>query len=132
MVISIHLSPSVYSVVDWLLSREQFYMFFSKQLVGLSPLRCRTSLIPHSKGATIGAFLIRAALGRPGGPDAVIPGCYIGTSVSAGEAFVLETMTCLSLVFLAFGIGLDPHQKLVYGPGSFHPSFPVVYVTYTA
>lgn len=75
-------------------------------------------LIPHWKGGTIGAFLIRAALGRPGGTDAIIPGCFIDTSVTAGEAFVLETMTCLSLVFFAFGIGLDPRQKLVYGPGA--------------
>lgn len=62
----------------------------------------------------------------PGGTDAVIPGCFIGASVTAGEAFVLETMTCLTLVFIAFGIGLDPRQKLVYGPGAFHLHFTAV------
>jgi len=68
-------------------------------------------------GATIGAFFIRAALGQPSGANVVIPGCYIDTSVvTTGQAFILETMTCLSLIFLAFGMGLDPRQKSVYGP----------------
>jgi len=68
-------------------------------------------------GATVAGFLIRAALGRPGGPDGVISGCWIDpTVVTAGEAVVLETMTCLSIIFLAFGIGLDPRQKAVFGP----------------
>lgn len=68
-------------------------------------------------GATIGAFFIRAALDQPEGKDTVIPGCYIDPAlVTAGQAFVLETMTCLSLIFLAFGMGLDPRQKTVYGP----------------
>lgn len=68
-------------------------------------------------GATIGAFFIRAALGQPGGANVVIPGCYIDTSVvTTGQAFILKTMTCLSLISLAFGMGLDPRQKSVHGP----------------
>jgi len=65
-------------------------------------------------GATIGAFLIRAALGNK---MRIVPGCWIDPSlVSPGEAVILETMTCLSLLFLACGIGLDPRQRAVYSP----------------
>ncbi|KDQ12155.1 hypothetical protein BOTBODRAFT_189428 [Botryobasidium botryosum FD-172 SS1] len=66
-------------------------------------------------GATIAAFLIRATLGDriPG----VVPGCYIDPSlVSPGEAVILETMSCLTLLFLACGLGLDPRQRTVYSP----------------
>jgi glycerol uptake facilitator-like aquaporin len=74
-------------------------------------------IISQTTGATIAGFLIRAAIGRPGGPNGVIPGCWIDpTLVTAGEALVLETMTCISLIFFAFGIGLDPRQKAVFGP----------------
>jgi glycerol uptake facilitator-like aquaporin len=71
----------------------------------------------QTTGATVAGFLVRAAIGRPGGRNGIIPGCWMDPSlVTAGEAVVLETVTCLSLIFLAFGIGLDPRQKVVYGP----------------
>ena len=57
------------------------------------------------------------ALGTPGGPDAVIPGCWIDPSaVTAGEALVLETMSCFTLMVLAYGVGLHPHNRAIYGP----------------
>jgi glycerol uptake facilitator-like aquaporin len=63
------------------------------------------------------SFLMRAALGRPSGPDVAIPGCYIDPSVvTAGEAIILETMTCLALIFSVFGAGLDPRRGAIYGP----------------
>lgn len=33
-----------------------------------------------------------------------------------GSAFVLEFVTDLALIFLAFAIGLDPRQREVFGP----------------
>lgn len=74
-------------------------------------------VLAQTLGATIGAYFVRAAIGRPLGSNEVIPGCWINpTQISPGEAFVFEFMTCLTLLFLAFGIGLDPRQKTVYGP----------------
>lgn len=71
-------------------------------------------IIFQTIGSTVGAFFVRAALGNT---RSIIPGCYIDSSlVTAGEAFALEIVSCMTLVFLAFGIGLDPRQKLVYGP----------------
>jgi glycerol uptake facilitator-like aquaporin len=66
-------------------------------------------------GATIAGFLIRAALGRP---DVIIlPGCSIDASiVTAGEAVVLETMSCLALIFIVYGAGIDPRRGAIYGP----------------
>ena len=68
-------------------------------------------------GATTAAFLIRAALGRERGSNVAIPGCWIDPSaVTAGEAVVLETMTCVTLIFIVYGAGLDPRRGAVYGP----------------
>jgi glycerol uptake facilitator-like aquaporin len=69
-------------------------------------------------GAIIGAYILRAALG--GDPITVIysPGCYIdSTLVPSTQAFALETMGSIFVLFLAFGLGLDPRNQ-----GSFSPS----------
>jgi glycerol uptake facilitator-like aquaporin len=64
-------------------------------------------------GATVAGFVMRAAAGKL----QVIPGCWIDTAiVTAGEALALETMTCITLIFFAYGIGLDPRQRVVFGP----------------
>jgi glycerol uptake facilitator-like aquaporin len=67
-------------------------------------------------GATIAGFLIRVALGRQRS-DIVILGCWIDPSVvSWDEAVVLETVTCITLIFIASGLGLDPRQKATCSP----------------
>lgn len=69
-------------------------------------------------GAIIGAFVLRASLG--GEPSTLVysPGCYVDPSrVGISQAFALETMGSLFVLFLAFGLGLDPRNK-----GSFSPS----------
>jgi len=44
-------------------------------------------------------------------------GCYIDTSlVSVGSAFTFEFTTTMILIFLSFGVGLDPRQRAVFGP----------------
>jgi glycerol uptake facilitator-like aquaporin len=69
-------------------------------------------------GGVVGAYILRAALG--GDPEALVtsPGCYVDpTKVQASQVFALETMGALVVLFLAFGLGLDPRNK-----GSFSPA----------
>lgn len=45
-----------------------------------------------------------------------IPGCTITKGeVSVGEMFALEYMFAQALIFIAFGVGLDPRQKKIFG-----------------
>lgn len=47
----------------------------------------------------------------------IVPGCYIDTTkVSTGSAFAIEFTTDFALIFLSFGVGLDPRQRSVFGP----------------
>lgn len=67
-------------------------------------------------GSVIAGFLVRASLGVPPEEFRTVPGCYIDTSlVTPGQAYALETMTALALIFIAFGVGLDPRQQQVFG-----------------
>lgn len=44
-------------------------------------------------------------------------GCFIDTSlVPVGDAFAIEFTTTMTLIFLSFGVGLDPRQQKVFGP----------------
>ena len=68
-------------------------------------------------GGLIGAFVLRAALG--GDPQVLVfsPGCYIDPSqVPQSQALALEVMGALFVLFLAFGLGLDPRNKGSFGP----------------
>ena len=38
------------------------------------------------------------------------------TLISVGELFALEFMFSQALIFIAFGVGLDPRQAKVFGP----------------
>ncbi|KAE8408656.1 aquaporin-like protein [Aspergillus pseudonomiae] len=65
-------------------------------------------------GAAIAGWLVRASLDTR---SFMVPGCYMDVNqVSAGSAFVIEFVTDVALIFLAFGIGLDPRQRVVFGP----------------
>ena len=47
----------------------------------------------------------------------VVPGCTVDPKfVSAGQLFALEFMFAQALIFIAFGVGLDPRQAKVFGP----------------
>ena len=68
----------------------------------------------QTAGASLGGLLIRAAYGSR---DFVAGGCHIDTAlVPVGDAFVLEFICDLALLFMSFGVGLDPRQKQVFGP----------------
>lgn len=65
-------------------------------------------------GGTLAGLLIRAAYGTR---DFVAGGCFINTSlVPVGDAFALEFVGDLALIFISFSVGLDPRQKQVFGP----------------
>lgn len=68
-------------------------------------------------GATVGAFLVRAGLDAGPLPVEKLGGCWIDpTLVTPGQAYGIETVASLCVVYLAFGVGLDPRQRLVVSP----------------
>ena len=71
-------------------------------------------VVAQSIGGIIGALLIRAALGTK---SFAIGGCTWNTqTMTQGEAFALEATMAMTLLFLVYGVGLDPRQKEVFGP----------------
>lgn len=108
---------------------------------GLSTLpRTVIYVVAQCAGAVVGAFWLRLGLGegffpRVGFflfvcflvvwedcevdicPQGAIPGCTVDPAqVSPGQLFALEYLFALALIFLAFGVGLDPRQGKVFGP----------------
>jgi glycerol uptake facilitator-like aquaporin len=68
-------------------------------------------------GSIVGGYWLRLGLGESYFPTGTIPGCTINPKlVSRGELFVLEYMFAQALIFTAFGVGLDPRQRKVFGP----------------
>lgn len=64
-------------------------------------------------GGAIAGFILRKAYGSR---DFTCGGCAIDQSlVPVDEAFLLEFMFSLILIFLSFGVGLDPRQGKIYG-----------------
>jgi glycerol uptake facilitator-like aquaporin len=65
-------------------------------------------------GAALAGLLVRAALGTH---EFKVGGCWLDTNeVPVSSAVVVELMACLVLVFVAFGVGLDPRQAKAIGP----------------
>ncbi|KAL4924207.1 aquaporin-like protein [Aspergillus undulatus] len=65
-------------------------------------------------GAAMGGFLLRASFDSR---SFTVPGCTMDTSrITTRSAFTIELITDFGMIFLAFGIGLDPRQRAVFGP----------------
>lgn len=65
-------------------------------------------------GSALAGLMVRAAYGSR---DWKVGGCWLFSDiVPVREAFVVEFMTCLTLFFVAFGVGLDPRQRAVIPP----------------
>lgn len=65
-------------------------------------------------GAVLAGLLIRATYGTR---NFVAGGCVIDTTlVPIADAFALEFICDLALLFMCFGVGLDPRQRQVFGP----------------
>ena len=76
-------------------------------------------------GQTIGAALAGGILRGPFGTEHAIQwqggGCFREPrTVTAGQAFLIETMCCFVLLVLSFGVALDPRQqklmRRIFGP----------------
>ncbi|KAG2421206.1 hypothetical protein HFD88_000822 [Aspergillus terreus] len=64
-------------------------------------------------GGALAGWMLESAFGSD---EYLVGGCTIDTNlVPVREAFVLEFICCLTLIFLSFGVGLDPRQVQVYG-----------------
>ncbi|CAI6328087.1 unnamed protein product [Periconia digitata] len=68
-------------------------------------------------GAVVAAWILRASLGMPAAAFRTVPGCFFDEQlVTPGQAYGMETMTTFVLIFIAFGVGLDPRQRESLGP----------------
>lgn len=85
---------------------------------GLSTLpRTVLYIIAQCVGSIVGAYWLRLAMGESFFPTGVVPGCTVDpTLVSPGQMFVLEYVFGQALLFVAFGVGLEPRQAKVLGP----------------
>ncbi|KAJ5359570.1 MIP transporter [Penicillium cataractarum] len=64
-------------------------------------------------GGALAGFILRKAYGAR---DFTCGGCAVELSdVPVDEAFLLEFIFTLILIFLSFGVGLDPRQGKIYG-----------------
>ncbi|RFN47636.1 aquaporin pip-type [Fusarium flagelliforme] len=65
-------------------------------------------------GSALAGLLVRVSWG---GRDFKVGGCWLYTDVvPPREIFVVELVSATLLLFLAFGVGLDPRQAKVIGP----------------
>lgn len=68
----------------------------------------------QTAGGVIAGLLLRATYGSR---DFLAGGCFADTIlVPINDLFVLEFMADITLLFLAFRVGLDPRQKDTFGP----------------
>ncbi|KIN05169.1 hypothetical protein OIDMADRAFT_115909 [Oidiodendron maius Zn] len=65
-------------------------------------------------GGAIGGLLLRVSFGSR---NFQAGGCFLDSSlIPIGDIFALEFMADFTLLFLAFGVGLDPRQRETFGP----------------
>ncbi|KAB8249201.1 aquaporin-like protein [Aspergillus flavus] len=70
-------------------------------------------LASQTLGGALAGFMLRAAYGSR---DYTVGGCYMNPQlVPVNEGFLLEFVFTLLLIFLSFGVGLDPRQGRIYG-----------------
>ncbi|BCR91654.1 aquaporin [Aspergillus chevalieri] len=64
-------------------------------------------------GGALAGFAMRTAYGSR---EFTVGGCYVDTElVPVKDALVIEFMSCLVLVYVAFGVALDPRQASLFG-----------------
>lgn len=71
-------------------------------------------LIGQMAGAALAGLVLKDVYGSS---DFAVGGCLIETNlVKVRQAFVLEFMCTLTLIFIAFGVALNPRQERIFGP----------------
>ncbi|MCJ1418905.1 hypothetical protein MMC32_005256 [Xylographa parallela] len=90
---------------------------FTTITTGLTPLpRGTVYMIAQTAGGAIAGGLIRGSFGYEMTQKINGGGCFLNTNqISVGQAFIIEATSCFILLFLAFGVGLDPRQAELYG-----------------
>ncbi|KAF9892120.1 hypothetical protein FE257_002526 [Aspergillus nanangensis] len=121
------LGPLVGGISNWLILTLFIFTFSSVSGSHLNPTitlatffarlisfpRTVLYLAGQILGGALAGWMLESAWGSR---DFVVGGCTINTDlVPVRQAFVLEFICCLILVFLSFGVGLDPRQAQVYG-----------------
>ncbi|KAG8994561.1 hypothetical protein FRB90_000395 [Tulasnella sp. 427] len=85
---------------------------------GLShPVRSIIYVACQVAGSCVGGAFLRAGLGYTRALEVHNGGCFLDPngSVTVGQAAAIEFMGAFSLLMIAFGVGLDPRQKQLYG-----------------
>lgn len=121
------LGPLVGGITNWLILMLFIYSFGAVSGAHLNPTitiatffarlitlpRLILYVVAQVCGATLGGLALKTAYGST---NFQVGGCTIDTSlVPVKQAFVLEFMFTLTLIFLAFGVGLDPRQGSILG-----------------
>lgn len=71
-------------------------------------------IVFQTAGACIAGLMLRSSFGSR---DFLVGGCTVDTAlVPIADIFALEFMADFTLLFLAFGVGLDPRQAGTFGP----------------
>ncbi|KAJ6476041.1 aquaporin-like protein [Mycena vitilis] len=76
-------------------------------------------LIAQLAGSAVAGGLLRASFGLERMVRVSGGGCKLArlaNSITPTQALVIETCCSTALLFVAFGIGLDPRQQMLYGP----------------
>jgi glycerol uptake facilitator-like aquaporin len=122
------LGPLVGGITNWLFLTLFIYCFapisgghinptitlatFFARLISLP--RMVLYVIGQTAGAALAGLVLKDVYGSS---DFAVGGCFIETElVEVRQALVLEFMCTLSLIFIAFGVALNPRQERIYGP----------------
>ncbi|RAL08714.1 MIP transporter [Aspergillus homomorphus CBS 101889] len=71
-------------------------------------------ILAQTLGGALAGFALHAAYGDR---NITVGGCYIDTAlVPVSSGLVVEFFSCLIVVWLCFGVALDPRQAKVFGP----------------
>lgn len=120
-------SPFFGGIVNLLLTPLLIYTFSPSSgghvspTITLATLFARVISLPRAflyitaqtLGGALAGFALHTAYGTR---EFTVGGCHVDTGlVPAREALVIEFMACLILIFLAFGVALDPRQARTFG-----------------
>ncbi|KAJ9658019.1 hypothetical protein H2198_003988 [Neophaeococcomyces mojaviensis] len=91
-------------------------------LITIATFFCRMTTLPRMvlyvafqiAGATLAGLLVRGSVNNIHWKAG---GCFVDPNlVNTRQMFTLEFASCLTMLFLAFGVGLDPRQASTFGP----------------
>ncbi|KAK0613174.1 aquaporin-like protein [Immersiella caudata] len=91
---------------------------FSTLLTGLCPLpRAIIYMCAQIAGSSVGGGVLLGVLGSERATRLNGTGCFFDSAeVRPRQVFLNEVASCFAMLYLAFGVGLDPRQALLFGP----------------